>query len=138
MEINFLGHATFELVEGDTRILIDPFLSPNNPAATLTADDVEPTHVLVTHGHQDHLADAAAIGKRTGAKFVALTELAGWLKGQGIEDCVDPNLGGTVAIAGTDGTVKLVQAFHSSTTPDGTVTTAAGMIVSLGGTTVYH
>ncbi len=76
MEINYLGHSTVELVDGDTRVLIDPFLKPNNPAAKLTAEEVNPTHVLMTHAHLDHYADAIAVGKRTGASFVAITELA--------------------------------------------------------------
>ena len=137
MQINFIGHATFELVDGDNRILIDPFLAPNNPSAQLSDDDVEPTQILITHGHQDHLADAVAVAKRTGAPCIAITELAGWLGEQGIEDVTDPNLGGTVT---TDwGSVKVVPAWHTSTTPDGTVIgTAAGLIVKLGGRTIYH
>jgi L-ascorbate metabolism protein UlaG (beta-lactamase superfamily) len=137
VQINYIGHATFELVEGDTRVLIDPFLAPNNPAAKVSADDVEPTHILITHGHQDHVADAVAVAKRTGAPCVALTELAGWLSGQGVEDVSDPNLGGTVDFDW--GSVKLVPAWHTSTTPDGTVIgSAAGLIVKLGGRTIYH
>jgi L-ascorbate metabolism protein UlaG (beta-lactamase superfamily) len=136
MDIRFLGHATFELSDGDTRLLIDPFLAPNNPAAPVSADDVDPTHVLLTHAHVDHLADAVAVVKRTGAACVALVETANWLSGQGVENVSDPNLGGTV---GFDwGWVKLVQAFHSSTTPDGTVTYASGLVINFAGKTVYH
>ena len=86
MEINYIGHSTVELVDGGVRILIDPFLKPNNPAAQVSADDVNPTHVLITHGHIDHSADAVAVGKRTGASFVAQSELANMLGEQGIED----------------------------------------------------
>jgi L-ascorbate metabolism protein UlaG (beta-lactamase superfamily) len=137
MEIRFIGHATFGLVDGDTRIIIDPFLAPNNPVAKVSADDLEPTHILITHGHQDHLADAVALAKRTGAPCIAITELAGWLSGQGVENVTDPNLGGTVT---TDwGSVKVVPAWHTSTTPDGTVIgTAAGLIVKFAGRTIYH
>jgi L-ascorbate metabolism protein UlaG (beta-lactamase superfamily) len=147
MEIRFLGHATFELVEGDSRILIDPFLAPNNPAADLTADDVNPTHVLMTHAHADHAADAVAVGKRTGASFVAISEFANVLEEQGIEGVADPNLGGTVEFDW--GWVKLVQAFHTSTFPGsadrpfsptpGTVIGApSGLVVNFAGKTLYH
>ena len=65
MEIRFLGHACFELSEGDARVFIDPFLSPNNPSAPVSAGEMEPTQVLVSHGHADHMADAVALAKRT-------------------------------------------------------------------------
>jgi L-ascorbate metabolism protein UlaG (beta-lactamase superfamily) len=137
MDIRFLGHATFELSEGDARILIDPFLAPNNPKATVTADDVDPTHILLTHGHADHIADAVAIAKRTGAHCVAMVELANWLGAQGIEGVSDPNIGGTVEFDW--GWVKLVHAFHSSTTPDGkAIHPPNGLVINIGGTTVYH
>lgn len=147
MEINYIGHSTVELVEGETRILIDPFLKPNNPTAQVTADEVDPTHVLLTHAHVDHTADAVAVGKRTGASFVAQAELANVLGEQGIEDVADPNFGGTVEFDW--GWVKLVQAFHSSTWPGsedrpfsptpGTVTgPAGGLVVNLAGETLYH
>ncbi len=137
MQINFIGHATFELVDGDTRILVDPFLAPNNPAAKVSADDVEPTHVLITHAHQDHLADAVAVLKRTGAPCVAITELAGWLGDQGVEDVADPNLGGTVT---TDwGSVKIVPAWHTSTDARRHRDRhGRGLIIKLGGRTIYH
>jgi L-ascorbate metabolism protein UlaG (beta-lactamase superfamily) len=148
MDINYIGHSTVELVEGDTRILIDPFLKPNNPAAQVTADEIDPpTHVLMTHSHLDHSADAVAVGKRSGASFVAQSELAHVLSHHGIEDVADPNLGGTVEFDW--GWVKLVQAFHTSTWPGsddapfspipGTVIgSAAGLVVNFAGQTLYH
>jgi L-ascorbate metabolism protein UlaG (beta-lactamase superfamily) len=137
MDIRWIGHATFELSDGSSRVLIDPFLAPNNPAATVTADDVDPTHILITHGHVDHMADAVAVAKRTGAHCVALVELVNWLGEQGVENTSDPNLGGTVEFDW--GWVKLVQAFHTGTLPDGTVVGGqAGVVVNVGGTTVYH
>ena len=136
MDIRFIGHATFELTEGDTRILIDPFLKGNNPVATVGADEVDPTHIFLTHGHADHVADVVPVAKRTGAQCVAIVELAGWLNENGVENTADPNLGGTVEFNG--GWVRLVPAWHTSTTPKGTVNTPAGLVINLGGTTVYH
>ncbi len=147
MEINYIGHSTVQLVDGDIRILIDPFLKPNNPTAQVTAEELEPTHVLLTHAHVDHTADAVAVGKRTGASFVAQAELSNVLGEQGIDDVADPNFGGTVEFGW--GWVKLVQAFHSSTWPGsedrpfsptpGTVTgPAGGLVVNFAGKTLYH
>jgi len=138
MDIRFLGHACFELSEGDTRVVVDPFLKPNNPAAPVTADEVEPTHILLTHGHTDHFADLVGLAKRTGAHCVAMVEIADWLAGQGIEALSDPNLGGTVEFDW--GWVKLVQAWHTNTIQlEGIVIgTPAGLVINIGGTTVYH
>jgi L-ascorbate metabolism protein UlaG (beta-lactamase superfamily) len=135
MDIRFLGHACFELVEGDTRVLIDPFLT-GNPKAAASADGVEPTHIFLTHGHADHYGDIEAIAKRTGAAVVAIVEIANELAGAGIENVSDPNLGGTVKFDW--GWVKLVPAWHTSTTPKGAVNTPAGMLIGIGGKTVYH
>lgn len=147
MEIKWMGHSCFELSDGEDRVLIDPFLKPNNPVAEVTAEQVDPTHVLVSHGHVDHVADAVAIAKRTGAPVLAMVELAKWFDAQGVERTFDPNLGGVVEFDW--GWVKLVQAFHSNTAPGegpepfsaetGTpIGQAAGLVVNLDGTTVYH
>ncbi len=135
MEIRFLGHACFELSDGDTRVLIDPFLT-GNPKAAVEAGDVDPTHIFLTHGHADHWGDVVDIAKRTNAQCVAIVELAQELQGSGIENVADPNLGGTVEFDG--GWVRLVPAWHTSTTPGGIVNTPAGLVVNLGGRTVYH
>jgi L-ascorbate metabolism protein UlaG (beta-lactamase superfamily) len=135
MEIRFLGHACFELVEGDTRLLIDPFLT-GNPRAGASADDLHPTHVLLTHGHPDHYGDAVAIAKRTGAHCIAIHEIALELRAAGLESVAGPNLGGTATFDG--GWVRLVPAWHTSTTPSGAVNTPAGLVIRLGDTTVYH
>ncbi|HET8673899.1 MAG TPA: metal-dependent hydrolase [Thermoleophilaceae bacterium] len=135
MDIRFLGHACFELSEGDTRILIDPFLT-GNPKAGAEASELEPTHIFLTHGHQDHYGDVVDIAKRTGAQCVAIVELAGELQEEGVENVADPNIGGTVEFDG--GWVRLTPAWHTSTTPKGTVNTPAGLVINLGGKTVYH
>jgi L-ascorbate metabolism protein UlaG (beta-lactamase superfamily) len=135
VDIRFLGHACFELTEGDTRVLIDPFLS-GNPKAAAEASELEPTHILLTHGHSDHYGDVVDIAKRTGAPTVAIVEIAGELEEQGLENVSNPNLGGTVEFDW--GWVRLVPAWHTSTTPNGTVSTPAGLVISLGGKIVYH
>jgi L-ascorbate metabolism protein UlaG (beta-lactamase superfamily) len=135
MDIRFLGHAAFELTEGDTRILIDPFLT-GNPKAAVSADELEPTHIFLTHGHADHIGDTVDIAKRTGAKVVAIVELANELQEDGVENVSDPNIGGTVEFGNVS--VRLTPAWHTSTTPKGTVNTPAGLVVKIGDTTVYH
>jgi L-ascorbate metabolism protein UlaG (beta-lactamase superfamily) len=135
MDIRFLGQACFELTEGDTRILIDPFLS-ENPKATVGPDDIDPTHIFLTHGHFDHWGDVVDIAKRTNAQCVAIAELAGELQSEGIENVADPNLGGTVDFG--SGWVRLVPAWHTSTTPAGTVSLSAGLVIALGDKIVYH
>jgi L-ascorbate metabolism protein UlaG (beta-lactamase superfamily) len=134
MDIRFLGHAAFELSDGDTSVLIDPFLT-GNPKAAASADELSPTTILLTHGHADHIGDTVAIAKRAGAPVVAIVELANEIGEDGV-DVFDPNLGGTVEFDW--GWVRLVPAWHTSTTPKGTVNTPAGMVVNFGGKTVYH
>ncbi len=134
MDVTFLGHACFTLSDGSTTVLIDPFLS-GNPKAAISADDVSATTILLTHGHGDHVGDTVAIAKRTGAPVAAITELAGELGEEGIE-VHNPNLGGTVKFDW--GWVKLVPAWHTSTTPKGTVNTPAGLLINFMDTIVYH
>jgi L-ascorbate metabolism protein UlaG (beta-lactamase superfamily) len=135
MEIRFLGHAAFELRDGETSVLIDPFLT-GNPKAAVTADELSPHTILLTHGHADHIGDTVSIAKRTDAHVLAIVELAGELTAEGVENVHDPNLGGTVDFDW--GWARLVPAWHTSTTPKGTVNTPAGLVVGIGGKVVYH
>jgi L-ascorbate metabolism protein UlaG (beta-lactamase superfamily) len=135
MDIRFLGHACFELSDGDARVLIDPFLT-GNPKAAAAPDELDATQILVTHGHGDHLGDTDSIAKRTGALVVAVPEITTELSAAGVENVADPNLGGTVKFDW--GWVKLVPAWHTSTTPNGSPGTAAGLLIGIGGRTVYH
>lgn len=135
MEIRFIGHSCFELTEGDTRVLIDPFLT-DNPSAGIGADEVDPTHIFLTHGHGDHYGDVEAIAQRTNAQVVAITEVAEELTEAGVENVADPNIGGTVTFDW--GWVKLTPAWHTSTTPKGQVNVPAGLLINIGGKTVYH
>jgi L-ascorbate metabolism protein UlaG (beta-lactamase superfamily) len=136
MDVRFLGHACFTLSDGgDTTVLIDPFLS-GNPKAAIAADDVNATTILLTHGHGDHFGDTVSIAKRTGAPVVAMVEIANELNEEDGVEAFDPNLGGTVKFDW--GWVKLVPAWHTSTTPKGTVNTPAGLLINFQDTIVYH
>ncbi len=147
MEIKFHGQSCFELSEGGTNVLVDPFLKPNNPAAVHTAEEVEPTHIAITHGHADHMADAVPVAKRTGAHCIGMVELAEWLKGQGVDAVSDPNFGGTVEFEW--GWVRVVPAWHTNTLPGSAeapfsaehgivLGPPAGLVIRIGETTVYH
>jgi L-ascorbate metabolism protein UlaG (beta-lactamase superfamily) len=134
VEIRWLGHACFQLEAGGTTVLVDPFLT-GNPSAAVSADEVEPDVILLTHGHQDHFGDVIDIAKRTGATVVAITELAGELSNS-LENVLDPNIGGTVKFDW--GAVKLVPAWHTATSPSGTVHTPAGLLIFIGDRLIYH
>jgi L-ascorbate metabolism protein UlaG (beta-lactamase superfamily) len=134
MKLRFLGQSCFELTDGDDSVLIDPFLT-GNPKAAATAEEVNPKQILLTHGHADHLGDTVAIAKRTGAKVLAIVELANEIGEEGV-DVVDPNLGGTVKFDW--GWVKLTPAWHTAVSPSGTPHVAAGLLVSFKGTLIYH
>lgn len=115
MKLTWYGHSAFRIESGDATILIDPFLT-GNPAWQggweAAAEGV--THVLLTHGHNDHVGDAVAMLKKSGAMLVANFELCMYLIGQGVSgDSINPgNTGGTVDCGGF--TTTFVQALHSS------------------------
>jgi L-ascorbate metabolism protein UlaG (beta-lactamase superfamily) len=134
-DIRFLGHACFELSDGDTRVLVDPFLS-GNPKAAVEASELEPSAILLTHGHADHLGDTVDIAKRANCPVVAIVELANEIGSNGVEQVFDPNIGGTVKFDW--GWVKLTPAWHTAVTPSGTPHTPAGLLIGIGGQTIYH
>lgn len=136
VKIKFLGHAAFE-IEGSKRILIDPFLT-GNPAAAAKPEDFDRVDlILVTHMHGDHVGDAVKIAQKTGAKIVAMYDIANYLveKNRGITT-IGMNYGPTEI----DG-VKIVQvpAWHSSGADENfMVGNACGYIVEIDGVTIYH
>lgn len=117
-QLTFYGHSCFSVKIGGKKILFDPFISPNPLADGIDMETIEADYVLITHGHEDHVADAADILKRTGAMLVANYEIVAWFARQGIDNAHPLNHGGGVQLP--FGKVKYVNAVHSSVLPDGT------------------
>ena len=113
MKITWYGHAAFRLDFADKVVLIDPFLS-GNPSFGSSRDVavLGTTHVLLTHGHGDHVGDTVAIAQSTEATVVANADLASWLGTQGVKNIQMMNTGGTIWL--DDFTVSMVRADHSS------------------------
>ncbi len=117
VKITWHGHATFSLDVEGFRLVVDPFLHPHNPAATVTAEELAADFILVTHGHTDHIADGVALARQTGAAVISNVEIARWFKQQGIHPTYGMNLGGGHTFA--FGRLRLTIAHHSSELPDG-------------------
>lgn len=135
--VRYLGHSAFALESEGTTVLVDPFLT-GNPKAAVSADELTADTILLTHGHADHIGDTVPIARRTGASVATIVELAGEIAGDLDEghDVRDPNLGGTILFDW--GWARWVPAWHTSTTPKGTINTPAGIVINLGGKTIYH
>lgn len=135
-KITYLGHSCFSLEREGKRILIDPFLT-GNPLAATSPDKLNPNLILVTHGHGDHIGDAVAISKRTGAPILAVNETA--LRcGQAGGNATAANHGGTVSYDFAK--VKIVPAWHSSSFGNELAYsgTPCGFVIQFPDTTVYH
>jgi L-ascorbate metabolism protein UlaG (beta-lactamase superfamily) len=142
MRITWFGHAAFRLEFGNAVVLIDPFFTGNPAfAGDLDAASAGATHVLVSHGHGDHVGDTLAIAKRTGATVVTNYDLCMWLASQGLERFEPMNTGGTIDAGGFK--VTLVRADHSAGMGEAGVTVPLGqpngiIVRAPGEKTVYH
>ena len=116
MQLTYFGHSCFLFTIGGVRVLFDPFISGNPLAKDVNIDAIEADFILLSHGHGDHLADFERIATRTGAKLLAIAEIAGHYGAKGF-DGIGANLGGKVQLP--FGTVHFVAAAHSSSFPDG-------------------
>lgn len=117
MKITYYGHSCFLVEVGGKKILFDPFITPNELAKDIDAASISPDYILISHGHEDHVADAEDIAKRSGATVVSNFEIISWLQEKGIENVHPMNHGGSKTFE--FGKVKYVNAIHSSTLPDG-------------------
>ena len=117
IQVTWLSHSGFQMTIGDHKILIDPFLT-GNPLATVTSEQVDADFIILSHGHGDHVGDAAAIANRTGATVIANFEIGSWLQQKhSVKNVHTLNTGGGVKLP--FGRVELTLAYHSSSLPDG-------------------
>lgn len=140
LTITFHGHSAFSFDDGQHLVLVDPFIS-GNPVSTTDVDSLDPTTIILSHAHNDHVGDTVSLAKRTGATVIATFELANFIASQGVKNAVGGNHGGTIAFDG--GSTKFTPAWHSSSyeTDDGSVTATgipAGHVIRFGGKTIYH
>ena len=117
MKLTFLGHASFQLEFGGKTMIIDPFITPNPKAKEIDVNNIKADYILITHGHEDHVADVETIAKNNGATILSNYEIVSWF---GEKGCTGHplNHGGKVSM--DFGTLKYVNAVHSSVLPDGT------------------
>jgi len=129
MKATYYGQSSvgLETTDGKT-LLFDPFITPNPLAKGVDINTLKPDYILLSHGHGDHMADLVTIQKNTGAKVICIFEIAEWLGKQGISNAHAMNIGGSFSFE--FGRVKMVNAIHSSTLPDGSSGgSAAGFII---------
>ena len=136
MNVTYYGQSCFMVETDGHQILFDPFITPNELARHIDVDRIVPDFILVSHGHQDHVADLIPIAKRSGALVIGSFELTTWLSNNGIDHTHPMNIGGKWNFP--FGTVKMVSAVHSNSLPDGSYGgTEAGYVLESAGKTIY-
>ena len=128
MKLTYFGHSCFLIEFGGKKLLFDPFISPNKLAKDIDINSIEADYILLSHGHEDHVADAETIAKRTGATIIATFEIVTWYGKKGLKGH-PMNTGGKWTF--DFGTVKMMNAVHSSVLPDGTyAANPVGFVIS--------
>ena len=126
MTLTYLGQSSFHLVFNGKNLIFDPMITPNGLASHINIDELPCDYLMLSHGHGDHVADAEAIAKRTGATIISNYEIVSWYETKGLKGH-PMNLGGKFKF--DFGTVKYVNAVHSSMLPDGSYGGASGGFV---------
>ncbi|HUU35478.1 MAG TPA: metal-dependent hydrolase, partial [Vicinamibacterales bacterium] len=136
LAITWLGHSAFAIrTPGGKIVLFDPWYT-GNPSFPAGREPKAADLILVSHGHSDHITDAAAVAKQTGATVVAIFEITSWLGAKGVTRLEGMNKGGTIHTHGL--TITLTDARHSSSFDDTYLGEAAGFVVGLeNGQTIY-
>jgi L-ascorbate metabolism protein UlaG (beta-lactamase superfamily) len=112
LAITWLGHSAFSLrTPGGKTVLIDPWYT-GNPSFPERAKPTKADVILVSHGHSDHITDAAAMAKQTNATVVGIWEITSWLGGKGVQNLEPMNKGGTISVQGLR--ITMTEAIHSS------------------------
>ena len=141
MKMIYLGHSAFRLEIAQSVVLIDPFLNGNSVFETTQISFEKAiegaTHILLTHGHEDHVGDTVNIAKQTGATVVGMVELIKLLEAAGVEHTSQHNLGG--AFVTKDFKCTFVRADHSSSWQGQYAGVAAGLMIEAKNMqTIYH
>ena len=135
-KLTWMGHATWLIETNEHKILLDPFLT-DNPKASAKAEDLEVDYILISHGHFDHVADAAAIANKNDATIVAIYEIATWFaEKHSVKNTVGMNIGGSIKL--DFGTLQMTHAIHSSQLPDGSYGgNPAGFVLTIDREKIY-
>jgi L-ascorbate metabolism protein UlaG (beta-lactamase superfamily) len=139
MKITYFGHSAFQIDTNEYSLLIDPFIDQNPMAqGVVSAGELNPDYILLTHAHGDHWGDTPEIAARSGATVVGCFEISQYLANKvGYANSVGTNTGGCVAFEW--GKVTYTHARHSSSFPDGTYGgVACGLLLEIEGKLVYH
>jgi L-ascorbate metabolism protein UlaG (beta-lactamase superfamily) len=98
MKITYYGHSCFLIVAAGKNILFDPFITGNELAANININDIKADYIFISHGHFDHMLDAVAIAKNTGAQVLASWELYHYFTKEGLTNLRPINPGGKIDI----------------------------------------
>ena len=113
MKITWFGHSAFRLDFAGKAVLIDPFFT-GNPAFEGDKAKISraSTHILLTHGHGDHVGEPSTSRRRPAPRSSTNSDLCMYWPKQGLENFDPMNTGGTTDQGGF--TVTLVRADHSA------------------------
>ncbi|WP_314082038.1 metal-dependent hydrolase [Capnocytophaga gingivalis] len=137
MKVTYLGHACVNIQIEGAHLLVDPFISANPLAGHIDINSIEATYILLTHAHADHILDAEAIAKRTGASLITNPEILDHYRKLGL-DGHDMNIGGSHRFLDGKVKIKMVKAVHSSSFPDGSYGgNPAGFLINYKDQTIY-